>query len=109
MGRKLPKLREKCTIGKLFAKHIKIGEQLSLLRCKSVPIAIGTPARVLAISLADPELFSRVKFVIIDVARDIKLRSIFDMAEIRGPLLDLLFKNLFEKVKNGHTRFIFAD
>jgi hypothetical protein len=105
----MDKVRSKCTVGKLFAKHIKLKDQLSFLRSRDVPVAIGTPSRVADIINADANLLSDVCLLIIDVERDVKLRSIFDIPEIMKPLLGLIFKTLLPKFASGELKMIFSD
>lgn len=77
---------------KCFARHLKINEQLDLLRKGAHPVAVGTPGRVLSILNAEPSVFRHVTKIIIDVKRDVKLRSIFDIPETAQPLLETLME-----------------
>jgi hypothetical protein len=62
----------KCKIGKLFAKHFRIQEQIEVLKSTYFPIAVGTPNRLYkliemgALSLTDTSL------VIVDLYEDVK-------------------------------------
>lgn len=79
-------------MAKCFARHLKISEQLDLLRKETHSAAVGTPGRVLSILTTEPSVFRHVTKVIIDVKRDIKLRSIFDIPETAQPLLKILME-----------------
>lgn len=81
-------------VAKCFARHIKVGEQLDLLRKRMHPIAVGTPGRILSILTTDPSVFSSVSTIVIDVKRDVKLRSIFDIPETVQPLLAILLEHV---------------
>jgi hypothetical protein len=107
--RRLTKLREKFKIGKLFAKHIKMKDQLAFLSTQSVPIAIGTPGRVKAIMDTDCSHLDQIRFIIIDVARDAKLRSIFDIPETSKPLLDIVFRVMLDALSVGRAKLVFAQ
>ena len=107
--RNLTKLREKCKIGKLFAKHIKMKDQLAFLSTQNVPIAIGTPGRVKAIMDTDCSHLDQIRFIIIDVVRDAKLRSIFDIPETSKPLLDIIFRGKLDTLSVGRAKLAFAQ
>jgi protein CMS1 len=100
-------VREKCTIVKLFAKHIKIAEQKAFLASHRAPIAIGTPARIYKLALEEdkPISLDLVEQIIIDTHRDGKDRTVFDVPEIRKELIELLCKTpLLERLSTGATK-----
>lgn len=103
-------LKSKCKgrIAKLFAKHMKAKEQISVLRSGKGTVSVGTPARIVAISDADSSLFSSLEYVIVDVARDVKERNIFEIPETCKPTVDLIFKTFAERIRTGKLRVIFA-
>ncbi len=43
----IPELKPVAKIGKLFARHIKINEQIEALKKSTFPISVGTPNRIL--------------------------------------------------------------
>lgn len=81
--------RKKYRIGKLFAKHIKLQQQIDLLRKNSVPVAVGTPSRTLAL-LKETDLLNEVACLVIDSAKDVKTRTIIHMTETCAPLLGII-------------------
>lgn len=88
----LPYVRKQCTIAKLFAKHMKLPEQKAFLASHRCPVAVGTPARLLKLG-QEPERpidFEGVTSIIIDTHRDGKDRTVFDVAEIRKELVEML-------------------
>lgn len=89
--RSLENQRKKYKIGKLFAKHIKLKEQIEFLKGNSVPIAVGTPSRVLKL-LEETDLLNQVSCLVIDSAKDLKERTVVSMKETCDPLLDVVFK-----------------
>jgi hypothetical protein len=56
----------KCKIGKLFAKHFKITEQIELLSKEIYPVCIGTPNRLNKLIEMGALHLSKVKAVLID-------------------------------------------
>lgn len=105
--RTLSNMRKKCLIAKLFAKHLKIHDQIDLLSAKNVPIAIGTPARILAIMKTGNSL-DNIKHLIVDVSRDSKLRSIFDIPETAKPMLELICQAKLSEIARRETSVSFA-
>ena len=83
-------------------------DQLAFLNSRRVPIAIGTPGRVKVIAEEAALHFDQVRYIIIDVERDTKLRSIFDIPETLGPLLDLIFHRMLGAISTGRTKLVFA-
>jgi protein CMS1 len=112
-----PRLRQRCTIAKLFAKHIKVPEQVAFLASHKVPLAIGTPARILKLAqtaLNDKDEsamaidLSAVEHVVLDGWRDAKDRTIFDVAEVRLELLRLLTSEvLLRRLNTGKAKITF--
>lgn len=111
-----PRLRQRCTIAKLFAKHIKAGEQIAFLASHKVPLAIGTPARILKLAQTPMDKgesvmaidLSVVNHIILDGWRDAKDRTIFDVAEVRLELLRLLTSEaLLRRLNTGKARITF--
>jgi superfamily II DNA/RNA helicase len=43
----IPQLKSVAKIGKLFARHIKINDQIDALKKSTFPISVGTPNRIL--------------------------------------------------------------
>ncbi|KAJ3054086.1 cms1 ribosomal small subunit [Rhizophlyctis rosea] len=108
---RLVKTLGKCA--KLFAKHLKVSEQVALLKTEKTPIAVGTPNRILKL-LEDGEgmtarhlrarehglivyLFTgaldleKLAYVILDGShRDTKERTLFTIPEIKTDLVALL-------------------
>lgn len=106
----IPAVRNRCTIAKLFAKHIKMAEQKAFLASHRAPIAIGTPARIYKLAQEEekPIDLELVEHVIIDTHRDGKDRTVFDVAEIRKELIELLCKtSLQERLSSGAAKISF--
>lgn len=106
----IPSVRNNCTIVKLFAKHIKMAEQKAFLASHRAPIAIGTPARIYKLAQEEnkPIDLELIEHIIIDTHRDGKDRTVFDVAEIRKELIELLCKtDLLERLSTGAAKISF--
>uniref|UniRef100_A0A8B9IXB2 Cms1 ribosomal small subunit homolog n=1 Tax=Amazona collaria TaxID=241587 RepID=A0A8B9IXB2_9PSIT len=75
-----------CRVLKLFAKHIKIKEQLNMLEKGVFHIGVGTPGRVKALVEQDGLCLDSTKYMILDWNwRDQKLRRMMDIPEAYLP------------------------
>ncbi|TPX71762.1 hypothetical protein SpCBS45565_g00839 [Spizellomyces sp. 'palustris'] len=75
-----------CKVAKLFAKHMKLKDQVEVLKKDTFPIAVGTPNRIQKlISDGGGALrLDELDFVIADgTHKDRKERTLFDVPEIR--------------------------
>ncbi|XP_030438954.1 protein CMSS1 isoform X2 [Gopherus evgoodei] len=80
-----------CRVIKLFAKHIKIKEQLNMLENRVIHLGVGTPGRIKALVKQDGLSLNSLKYLILDWNwRDQKLRRMIDIPEIRREAIDLL-------------------
>lgn len=90
---------------KLFAKHLKIEDQIQQLKQGRGFYAVGTPGRVLALYDRDPKVFAGLKQIVLDMDRDSKTRCLLDMSETRDPLLEFLFGRLLKNGQQVHVKF----
>ncbi|XP_078156454.1 U3 containing 90S pre-ribosomal complex subunit [Carex rostrata] len=104
--RGLKPFTKECRPAKLFAKHLKVEEQVNLLKVQ-VNIACGTPSRIK--KLIDMEALSlkRLKLVVLDMQRDAKAFSLFTLPQVSAEFWDLYKTCLEEKVTKGNTRICF--
>nr|XP_057938054.1 protein CMSS1 isoform X2 [Doryrhamphus excisus] len=92
---------------KLFAKHIKIEEQVKLLQKGITHIGVGTPARISALIDKDGLDLQALRYLVLDWNwRDQKLRKMIDIPEIKLDLIKLLETGVLgqckaDKVKIG--------
>ncbi|XP_026151330.1 protein CMSS1 isoform X2 [Mastacembelus armatus] len=92
---------------KLFAKHIKIEEQVKLLQKGVTHIGVGTPARISALIEKEGLNLQALRYLILDWNwRDQKLRRMVDIPEVKLDLMKLLESGILnnckkEKVKIG--------
>ncbi|NWV21820.1 CMS1 protein, partial [Origma solitaria] len=80
-----------CRVLKLFAKHIKIKEQMNMLEKGVFHIGVGTPGRVKALVEQDALCLNSTKYMILDWNwRDQKLRRMMDIPEVLYKHLSML-------------------
>ncbi|CAL5210354.1 unnamed protein product [Lathyrus oleraceus] len=84
---------KQCSSVKLFSKHIKLQEQISLLKNR-VNIASGTPSRIKKLIDIEALGLSRLKVLVLDIHPDVKGFSLFTLPQVRDEFWDL-FKNYF--------------
>ncbi|BAT93515.1 hypothetical protein LR48_Vigan02g275800 [Vigna angularis] len=109
---------KQCHAAKLFAKHLKLQEQISLLKNR-VNIAGGTPSRIKKLIDAEALDLSRLQVLVLDLHPDVKGYSLLTLPQVRDEFLEV-FKNYFyeamiqgglriclyglkDKHKQGHT------
>ncbi|KAK9593144.1 Protein cms1 [Aspergillus fumigatus] len=86
------------TVGKLFAKHIKLEEAKQFLQRARIGLGVGTPARILDLIDAGSLKLDELERIVIDGSYiDQKQRGIFDMKETHLPLLQLLTRSEFRE------------
>lgn len=102
-------LRKQCGIGKCFAKHFKIEEQLSFFNTVRPAIAAGTPNRLIKLFAAGHEYFNfdDVKLVMIDTYRDQKQRNIFEIPETCVDLLDFYSNTIRPSLEADNCKLVF--
>lgn len=107
--RQLGNLRQQCGVGKCFAKHFKIEEQIKFFDSKRPGISIGTPNRLLKLFSSGHSYFDidTVKLCIIDTNRDQKQRNIFEIPETCSDLLNFYVSLLFPALKSGNMKLVF--
>ncbi|KAL1191145.1 hypothetical protein V5N11_014211 [Cardamine amara subsp. amara] len=101
--RGLHSLTKQCPAVKLFAKHLKVEEQVSLLK-KRVNIGSGTPSRIKKLIDIEALGLSRLDMIVLDMHTDVKGFSLFTLPQVRDELWDL-YKNCFhQRVLEGRLR-----
>lgn len=101
MMRACPELNSRCPIAKLFAKHMKVEEQASILRSKPICMGAGTPSRLTKLVDDGVLLTGRLKWIVVDVRLDPKQRCIMDMPDVRDDWWALWEKHLGARVESG--------
>ncbi|EDU50294.1 hypothetical protein L13192_08142 [Pyrenophora tritici-repentis] len=107
----LPKQGVKApNVAKLFAKHLKLPDQIAHLKRSKVDYGVGTPDRLTAL-LQDGALSTvNLKRVVVDVSYiDQKKRGILDMKDLHEAVIKLLLRKEFvgEDKQGGDGLFLF--
>lgn len=106
--RQLGSLRQDLGVGKCFAKHFKIEDQLKFFNSKCPSISVGTPNRLSKLFASGHKYFTMdsVDLCIIDTHRDAKQRNIFEIPETCSDLLDFYITNILPALKSGNTKLV---
>ncbi|KAF7532015.1 hypothetical protein G7Z17_g13683 [Cylindrodendrum hubeiense] len=89
------------TVGKLFAKHMKVDEQVEFLKKHSIGIGIGTPARLIELIKNGALSLENLRRVVVDASHiDQKKRGVMDMKDTMLPLARFLS---LEEFKSGYV------
>ncbi|ERM99710.1 protein CMSS1 isoform X1 [Amborella trichopoda] len=99
-------LTEECPAAKLFAKHIKVEDQVSLLK-KRVNIASGTPSRIKKLIDIDALGLTRLSVLMLDTHLDAKGYSLFSLPQVSGEFWDLYRTHFHQRVLGGELRLCF--
>ena len=107
--RQLGSLRQDLGVGKCFAKHFKIEDQLKFFDSKCPSLSVGTPNRLAKLFSCGHKYFNMgsVDLCIIDTQRDLKQRNIFEIPETCSDLLDFYISNILPALKSNKTKLIF--
>ncbi|XP_068660789.1 uncharacterized protein [Aristolochia californica] len=99
--RGLKPLTRECRAAKLFAKHLKVEDQVLSLKDR-VNLACGTPNRIKKLIDMDVLGLSRLAVLVLDMHTDAKGYSLFTLPQVSGEFWDL-YKTHF------HLRFLKGD
>ncbi|KAF9938495.1 hypothetical protein BGZ65_012692 [Modicella reniformis] len=103
--RALPFFAEVSRIGKLFAKHLKVPEQVHFLNNTCTHICVGTPNRIEKLITDGALHLERLELVLLDCHKDAKKRTVLDIQELRVDLFKMLgLEGLEERFKSGQTQ-----
>ncbi|XP_038576825.1 protein CMSS1 isoform X2 [Micropterus salmoides] len=90
---------------KLFAKHIKIEEQVKLLQKGVFHIGVGTPGRLGALIEKEGLNLQALRYVVLDWNwRDQKLRRMVDIPEIKLDFMKLLESGILKGCKEDKVK-----
>ncbi|XP_069886495.1 protein CMSS1 isoform X2 [Dipodomys merriami] len=103
--RSMTAFRGDSKVMKLFAKHIKVQEQVKLLEKRVVHLGVGTPGRIKELIKQDGLNLNPLKFLVFDWNwRDQKLRRMMDIPEIRKEVFELLEMGVLDLCKSGSLK-----
>ncbi|XXG46884.1 hypothetical protein AAC387_Pa02g1613 [Persea americana] len=97
-------LTKECRPAKLFAKHIKVEDQISLLNSR-VNIACGTPSRIKKLMDMDALGLSRLALVFLDMHTDVKGYSLLTLPQVSDEFWDLYRSHFHQPLFQGDLRF----
>ncbi|XP_039673677.1 protein CMSS1 isoform X1 [Perca fluviatilis] len=90
---------------KLFAKHIKIEEQVKLLQKGVTHIGVGTPGRISALIEKEGLGLQALRYVVLDWNwRDQKLRRMVDVPEVKLDFMKLLESGILNGCKEDKIK-----
>lgn len=96
-------LTKECHAAKLFSKHMKVEEQVAMLKNR-VNFASGTPSRVKKLIDIEALGLSRLTMIVLDMHADVKGYSLFTLPQVRDEFWDL-YKDFFhQRLLQGHLR-----
>ncbi|KAG6748647.1 hypothetical protein POTOM_048576 [Populus tomentosa] len=96
-------LTKECHAAKLFSKHMKVEEQVAMLKNR-VNFASGTPSRIKKLIDIEALGLSRLTMIVLDMHADVKGYSLFTLPQVRDELWDL-YKDFFhQRLLQGHLR-----
>lgn len=107
--RQLGSIRQDLGVGKCFAKHFKIEDQLKFFDSKCPLISVGTPNRLSKLFASGHKYFTMdaVDLCIIDTHRDAKQRNIFEIPETCADLLDFYMAKILPALDSGKAKLVF--
>ncbi|KAL7881451.1 hypothetical protein AOLI_G00082990 [Acnodon oligacanthus] len=92
-------------VAKLFAKHIKIEDQIKLLSKGVVHIGVGTPGRVAALIEKEGMNLQSLHYLVLDWNyRDQKQRRMIDIPEVKKDFLKLMESGVIQKCQGGAVK-----
>jgi len=92
-------------ISKLFAKHLKVEDQVKFLENNRTHIGVGTPNRIQVLIENGALHLDHVKYVVLDWSwRDGKYQRLVDIKAVRSDLMTLLAKHLIAVVRTGRVK-----
>jgi ubiquitin carboxyl-terminal hydrolase 48 len=96
----------RCKIAKLFAKHMKVQEQVELLSKSYQPIAIGTPGRMKKLLEMNALSFQHTTHLIIDLQIDKKNMTILDLKDTAIEVVEILQYYALEHLNENKMKIV---
>ncbi|XP_069617125.1 protein CMSS1 isoform X3 [Ranitomeya imitator] len=92
-------------IMKLFAKHLKIKDQIKWLENNVIHLGVGTPERIKALIEQDGLSLQSLKYLVLDWNwRDKKQRRMVDIPEVKKSMVELLESGLIAACRDGSVK-----
>ncbi|KAG0172133.1 cms1 ribosomal small subunit [Apophysomyces sp. BC1034] len=102
--RALKEFNETAKVAKLFAKHMKIEEQIYYLEKQPLHLGVGTPNRIKALVDQGHLRLDRLELVVVDTERNAKRFNIFDNDTVRGDLFSFLGSHVADRMRKNQTK-----
>ncbi|XP_066542116.1 protein CMSS1 [Hoplias malabaricus] len=103
--KQLTTFKGEAKVVKLFAKHIKIEDQIKLLKKGAIHIGVGTPGRVAALIDKEGMNLQALQYLVLDWNyRDQKHRRMVDILEVKRDFLKLLESEIIKKCQGGSVK-----
>lgn len=99
--KQMPELQKMCNIAKLFSRHMKVKDQVSVLNTKMFRIVVGTPNRLHKLFYEQALSLENCCNVVLDCKRDSKLKTMISQKETRADLFMLLKTFIFPGLKSS--------
>lgn len=80
----------KCKIGKLFAKHFRIQDQIEILKSTHFPVAVGTPNRLHKLVELGALSLSQTVLVIVDLCEDVKGFNVMSLCDTKNDFYNFM-------------------
>ncbi|KDO20503.1 hypothetical protein SPRG_14261 [Saprolegnia parasitica CBS 223.65] len=87
----------KCHVAKLFAKHLKLEEQVEMLK-RFHPIAIGTPGRIKTLLEMKALSLECTSHVVLDMHLDSKNMSLLELKDTSKDTIDCIRESLLPRI-----------
>ena len=89
----------KCRIAKLFAKHMKVEEQIDALK-KSYPLAVGTPSRINRLIELGALSITQCTTIILDITPDIKKIHLLNSHETQKDVYSFIETSVLSELQH---------
>eukprot|EP01028_Stygiella_incarcerata_P007113 TRINITY_DN29034_c0_g1_i1.p2 TRINITY_DN29034_c0_g1~~TRINITY_DN29034_c0_g1_i1.p2 ORF type:complete len:367 (-),score=159.30 TRINITY_DN29034_c0_g1_i1:1854-2954(-) len=102
-----PRAQKEFPIAKLFAKHMKVEEQVEFLKTKKCVIAVGTPERIRQMCDAGHLSLSTCELLLIDVMPNAKTFNLMTSHDTAHSFFSLFRTHFYERVRDKKTKMAF--
>jgi len=93
-------------VGKFYAKHSHVPEQLRLIKDKDPRVCVGAPARCSTLIAKGGLKLDDLQLIVIDMHRDSKNADIFTQLPSRKDLLNLVYNDIVPKVPDVEGKIL---
>ncbi|KAI9310891.1 U3-containing 90S pre-ribosomal complex subunit-domain containing protein [Dichotomocladium elegans] len=94
----------KTKIAKLFAKHMKVEEQVEFLKRQPIHIAVGTPNRLQLLVEQEHVKLDNLELIVIDTEKISKGYNVLESDAVREDLFKLLGIHIAPRIQNKKTK-----